>query len=176
MSEFWDIYDSNGNIISDRVSERGKHDLGPREYHLVVFVWIVNDKNEFIISKRQRGRIFAGKWECTGGCAIAGEDSLSASLREVKEELGLTLDPEKGELFRRYKRNYPKGARALCDVWVFRENFDIADMTLQREEVSEARLVSASELLTVFGGAQYKRRYEYLPDLVKKYTEEAKER
>ena len=170
MREIWDVYDADGNIIPDRVAERGKHDLGKGEYHLVVFAWIINDKGEFIISRRQKGKIFAGKWECTGGCALAGDSSIGAAVREVSEELGLTLDPSDGELFKRYKRNYPQGACAICDVWVFRKNFELSDMTLQREEVSEARLVSPSELLTLFGSKPYKRRYEYLPELVEKYT------
>lgn len=170
MREFWDVYDANGNVIPDRVSERGKHDLRDGEYHLVVFAWIINDKNEFIISRRQKGKIFAGKWECTGGCALAGDSSASAVVREVREELGLTLDPNDGELFKRYKRNYPRGACAICDVWVFRKNFELSDMTLQREEVSEAKLVSPKELLELFTSAPYKKRYEYLPELVEKYT------
>lgn len=170
MKELWDIYDADGNVISDRVSERGKHDLGPNEYHLVVFAWIINDKNEFIISRRQRGKIFAGKWECTGGCALAGDSSVGAAVREVSEELGLTLDPSDGELFKRYKRNYPHGACAICDVWVFRKNFEMSDISLQIEEVSEAKFVSPEELLTIFGSASYKKRYEYLPELVEKYT------
>ncbi len=170
MREFWDVYDEQGNIIPDRVSERGKHDLGKGEYHLVVFAWIINDRNEFIISRRQKGKIFAGKWECTGGCALAGESSISAAVREVSEELGLSLEPSEGELFKRYNRNYPQGACAICDVWVFRKNFDIADMTLQRNEVSEAKFVSPKELLSLFRSAPYKRRYEYLCELVEKYT------
>lgn len=169
MKEFWDVYDADGNLISDRVKERGKHDLAPDEYHLVVFAWIINDKNEFIISRRQKGRIFAGKWECTGGCALAGDTSISAAIREVKEELGLTLLPEDGELFKRYRREYPSWARAICDVWVFRKNFELSDMKLQSEEVSEAKFVSADELLEIFGSGSYKKRYEYLPALVKKY-------
>lgn len=170
MKEFWDIYNADGNVIPGHVTERGKHELRPGEYHLVVFAWIINDKNEFIISRRQKGKIFAGKWECTGGCALAGETSVGAAVREVSEEIGLTLDPSDGELFKRYKRNYPHGACAICDVWVFRGNFELSDMTLQTEEVSEARLVSAQELLELFGSAPYKRRYEYLPELVEKYT------
>ncbi|MBQ1226051.1 MAG: NUDIX domain-containing protein [Clostridia bacterium] len=170
MKEFWDIYDANGNIISDRVTERGKHDLAPHEYHLVVFAWIINDKNEFIISRRQKGRTFAGKWECTGGCAISGDTSISAALREVKEELGLTLSAEDGELFTRYRREYPSWARAICDVWVFRKNFEMSDFSLQKEEVSDVKFVSAQELLKIFGSGSYKKRYEYLPELVKKYT------
>ena len=47
MKEFWDVYDADGNLISDRVKERGKHDLAPDEYHLVVFAWIINDKSRY---------------------------------------------------------------------------------------------------------------------------------
>ena len=39
------------------------------------------------------------KWETTGGSALAGDDSLTAALRETKEELGIDLDPQKGVLF-----------------------------------------------------------------------------
>lgn len=169
MVELWDVYNAQGEVIPGRVTERGKHGLGHGEYHLVVFAWIINDKNEIIISRRQKGKVFAGKWECTGGCALAGESSSQAAVREVAEELGLTLDESDGELFKRYKRNYPTGASAICDVWVFHKNFELADMTLQNEEVSEAKFVSPSELLELFSSAPYKRRYEYLPELVEKY-------
>ena len=170
LKELCDVYDARGEKIPGRMTERGKHALGKGEYHLVVFAWIINDKNEFIISRRQKGKSFAGKWECTCGCALAGEDSLRAAMREVSEELGLSLDAEKGEFFKRYRRNYPEGARALCDVWVFRGNFDISDMKLQKEEVSEAKLISSNDLLEFFGKGTYKKRYEYLPELVEKYT------
>lgn len=170
MKEIWDVYNAHGKVIPGRTTERGKHGLGENEYHLVVFAWIINDKNEFIISKRQKGKVFAGKWECTGGCALSGESSVEAAVREVREELGLTLDACDGELFKRYKRNYPEGARALCDVWVFRKNFDISDMTLQKDEVSEARFIGSDELLDFFGKGAYKKRYGYLPSLVAKYV------
>ncbi len=170
MSEFWDVYDENGRLIDGRITERGKRALSPNEYHLVVFAWIINDKGEFIISRRQKGKTFAGKWECTGGCALAGDTSLSAALREVREELGLTLSESEGELFTRYTRAYPQWARAICDVWVFRKNFSPSDIKIQREEVSAARFVSAEELLKIFGSEPYRKRYEYLPALVEKYT------
>ncbi len=174
MKEIWDVYNAQGKVISGRTTERGKHGLGEGEYHLVVFAWIINDKNEVIISKRQKGKVFAGKWECTGGCALAGENSVDAAVREVGEELGLKLSASDGELFKRYKRNYPAGARALCDVWVFRANFELSDMTLQREEVSEARFIPSDELLEFFGKGAYKKRYGYLPSLVEKYVKNKK--
>ena len=111
--ELWDVYDAKGNVIKGKVAVRGKHSLEKNEYHLVVFVWILNDKNEIIISKRQKGKSFEGMWECTGGCAMRGDSSLTAALREVKEELGLTLVKENGERFKRYIRDYPPGGRSF---------------------------------------------------------------
>ena len=169
MPEYWDVYDAKGNIIPGRMSVRGKHDLRYNEYHLVVYVWIINDDKEIIISRRQAGRTFANSWECTGGCALCGETSLSAALREVHEELGLDLDPESGELFRRYLRNYPPGAKAICDVWVFRQNFTTDQFKLQLEKVSEARIVSADDLRKIISADEIKNRYPYLDRLLEKY-------
>lgn len=167
MRELWDVYDSAGNVIEGRTSIRGRHDLREQEYHLVVYVWIISDDGRVILSKRQKGKTFAGAWECTGGCAQKGEDSLTAALREVREELGLSLDADKGHLYFHYKRNYPKGAHALCDVWVFHQNFALDEMTLQKEEVSDARMVSVQELRRMVAGGEFRKRYPYLPRLLR---------
>lgn len=169
MQELWDVYDSQGNKINGRVSVRGMHDLGRTEYHLVVYVWIINRDNKLIISKRQKGRTFGGSWECTGGCVLMGESSLEAAVREVKEELGLELDPSNGEHFKRYLRNYPIGAKAICDVWVFRQDFDSNDFKLQVEEVSQAKFVSKSELKSHFKSGEFIKRYPYINKLIEKY-------
>ena len=51
MIELWDILDENGNITG-RLHERGKP-MVEGDYHLVVHVWIMNHKGEFLISKRR---------------------------------------------------------------------------------------------------------------------------
>ena len=169
MQELWDVYDGDGNVMEGRVSVRGRHDLRNGEYHLIVYVWIINDDGKIILSRRQKGRTFAGAWECTGGCVHQGENSLIAALREVKEELGVDLNPDRGTFYCRYKRNYPKGACALCDVWVFHQNFSLENLTPQKDEVSEVRLVTRSELEKMIEAGEFKKRYPYLPDLLKEY-------
>ena len=169
MRELWDVYDSQGNKIDGRVSVRGRHDLGYGEYHLVVYVWIIGEDGKIILSRRQKGKTFAGAWECTGGCAQQGEDSYAAAVREVKEELGLELNSECGVFYNRYLRNYPKGAKALCDVWVFRQSFSLSDLSLQKEEVSEIRMVSREELEQMIEAGEFRKRYPYLPELLKQY-------
>ena len=37
-------------------------------------------------------------WECVDGSVVKGEDSLQGALREVKEEVGVDLLPEKGQV------------------------------------------------------------------------------
>lgn len=166
MRELWDVYGEDYRKIDGKVAQRGKHDLGAHEYHLVVYAWIVSDDGNVIISRRQKGKSFSGTWECTGGCAKAGEDSLSAVLREVKEELGVSLDRSKGELYKRYKRRYPVGAKAICDVWLFRQNVSFEEFTLQTDEVSDVKIIPFDELLDMQARGAFKKRYFYIEDMI----------
>lgn len=137
MKEFWDIVDEHGNRTG-RLHERGKP-MKPGEYHLSVSVWIVNSKGEFLISKRTPNKTVPNMWETTGGSAVAGEDSLSAAIREVKEELGLNLEPMNGELFTSYVYPHSSGdGAAYFNVWIFRQDAELSELILQPEETADA--------------------------------------
>lgn len=168
MAETWDVYDEHGRIIDGKSSVRGMHDLCEGEFHLVVSAWIISSNGQIVISKRQKGKSYEGFWECTGGCAVKGEGSLAAVLREVKEELGISLDPKKGELFARYLRRYPVGASAICDVWVFRQDISQGSFVLQEDEVSDVRLVKRDEIERLAKQGKFV-QYHYLQKLLKKY-------
>ncbi len=169
MREIWDVYGEDFRKIDGKTAVRGKHDLGMHEYHLVVYAWIISDDDTVIISKRHKNKSFGGSWECTGGCAKSGEDSKSAVLREVKEELGIDLSPDEGELYKRYKRRYPQGAKAICDVWVFKKNVAREDIVLQKDEVSDVKIIKAKELLEMQNQGVFKKRYIYIEDMVEKF-------
>ncbi len=138
MAELWDIVDEHGNKTGRR-HERGKP-MNPGDYHLSVSVWIVNGRGEFLISQRTPvpGRHAANMWETTGGSAVAGEDAMTAALREVKEELGVTLDPQKGRLYKSYTYPHSSGdGAAYITVWIFRQEVELADVVLQPEETCD---------------------------------------
>ncbi len=166
VRELWDVYGEDYKRIEGRVAVRGKHDLGQHEYHLVVYAWIISDDGKVIISRRQKGKSFGGSWECTGGCVKQGEASKEAVLREVREELGVVLPPESGSLYKRYKRRFPIGAKAICDVWVFRCNVDPADITPQKDEVSEVKIISCEELLEMQNKGVFRKRYGYIEEML----------
>jgi len=130
--ETWDILDENGNKTG-RIVERGEN-LTQGEYHLVVDVWIMNLKNEFLISRRTPSKHpDPGKWNPVCGSAIAGEDSISSALRETKEELGINLDTQNGKLVKRFICD----PESIIDVWLFKQNVDINTVQLQTEETDD---------------------------------------
>jgi len=141
--EMWDILDRN-RTVTGRTIERGKT-LSTGEYHLVVFAFIQNIEGEFLISKRTPNKTFPNMWEITGGAAIQGDDSLSAILREVNEELGIQLEPNHGKLIKsfRHDQDHPY----FADIWHFKQNIELNQVVCQKEEVSEARFVTKQELI-----------------------------
>ena len=93
--EFNDIYDKNRQLTG-RVLRRGEP-FRPGEFGLVVCVWVYDGRGNLLLTRRAPGKSFAGTWENSGGAARAGEDSLSAICRELREETGIRAGEEEFE-------------------------------------------------------------------------------
>ena len=131
MVELWDLYDKNRCKLNKTVN-RGDY-LSDDEYHLVVNAWIRNKNNEFLITQRSANKSYAFMWETTGGSALAGEESIDAAVREVKEELGIDIDKSTGRLVGT-KLRYYAGCPDILDVWIFTSDAKITNVTIQEEE------------------------------------------
>ena len=140
--ELWDVLDENGHKTG-KVVERG-NPMNKGEYYLVVFILIKNTDGRFLISKRSENKPGANLWETPGGAAIAGETSIQAALREVKEELGISLQEEKGIFLKRLI--FETTNSWLADIWVFNDDINISDIVLQVEEVSDVKLATKDEI------------------------------
>jgi len=169
--EYWDILDSNRNKTG-RTIQRGKK-LADGDFHLVVHVWIRTSKNRYIISKRKTNRpIFPGLWECTGGSAIAGDDSLTTALKETKEELGIDLDPKNGRVIHQYDGTNTFSPN-FVDVWLFEQKVKIEDIVCQETEVEEARIVSKEEILKMMKTKEFVPIFDvYLPKVFESKVKE----
>lgn len=104
--ELWDVYDKDRNKVG-RTHLRG-NTLENGDYHLVVHVWIVNSDGLILVSQRHPSKPFGNLWECVGGSVLAGESSLEGALREVNEEIGISLSPVSGRILRTERREYHK--------------------------------------------------------------------
>ncbi len=141
--EEWDVYDINRNQTG-KIICRDKADLQSGEYHLAVDVWIVNDKHQFLIQKRSLSKkAYPGKWaQSAGGAVIKGEDSFEGCLRETKEELGIDLSGENVELAYSFIRH----GNTIVDVYLVYQNIDVADIAIEKSEVSEVRWAGFAEI------------------------------
>ena len=112
------------------------------EFCQYVHTWIMNDKNEFLIQKRSANKkIYPDKWSITGGAVDSGETSLQGAIREVKEEIGIDIDKEKMEFMLSFKRKY-----GFIEVWLVKQNVNLKDVVLQKEEVAEVKWVTKEKL------------------------------
>lgn len=118
------------------------------EYHIVVTGIILNSKNEILISKRATNKKFGGMWECNGGSILAGETSKEGILRELKEELGVIFKPEEAIFLKEVKRE--RVPQNFKDLWLFKKDINIEDLTFLDGEVTAAKWVSIDEFIKMF--------------------------
>ena len=70
-----------------------------------VAVGIIQDDGRFLIAKRPEGKPYSGYWEFPGGKIEPHEEAYTALVRELHEELGITVT--KAELWREHHHSYP---------------------------------------------------------------------
>lgn len=168
--EIWDVLDEHGNKTG-RYAERGRK-MATGDYHLVVHVWKHNKNGEWLIDKRtNRGTSMDGKWETTGGAALAGDDSLTAALRETKEELGIELDPQKGTLIHKITRHGNDGHTWFQEAWVFEWDGSIENVRFQESETCDAMWATADKIHEMMDSGEFLSKwfYPYFDDMVEKW-------
>jgi len=168
LVEFWDILDVKGNKTG-RFHERGKL-MKAGEYHLIVSVWIVNSKGEFLVSRRNKNIWHGLKWQATGGCAVNGDNSLTTALKEAQEEIGVILDPKKGQFFSRYYSPHTNGeGTSIIDIWLFRQEVDISAIVLCPEETCDAMWATKEKIRQWINYGEFlagKEAYPYIEEIL----------
>ncbi len=148
--ELWDVLTPDGKPTG-RTMVRGGTSLKSGEYHLVVHIWPINDYGSILIQKRTKTkRLMPGVWAATGGAAVAGESSLDAAARELGEELGIRVPKENLKLVKRIKRR-----NSFIDMWALNINVKVPELTLQKQEVAEAKWVSKTALMNMIDNGDY---------------------
>lgn len=149
--EKWDLY-------TKYREKTGKEHIRGEEipeglYHLAVHVWIRNSKGEYLLSRRAADRpTYPFFWETVGGSVLQGETSIEGAVREVKEEVGITLSPESGQLAFTKIRDTVNGEkfRDILDVWVFYYDGE-ADLTAATtKEVAECKWLRSDQIYDLF--------------------------
>ncbi len=121
---------------------------GPGELRLVVHVCVFDRRGRLLIQQRTRSKfIFPNLWDVSvGGGVDAGETSRRGAEREVREELGVSLDLS--GLRPSVTVNFDGG---FDDFYILTKDLSIEGLTLQEEEVQAVRWASLEEILDMLG-------------------------
>lgn len=142
MEEYWDIYNENREF-QNRTILRGSP-FKDGEYYVSCEIWFQNSKGELLITLRHPNKKASGLWEFVGGGVLSGETTKEASVREVKEEIGVAITQNELILLHVYKhRNY------FMDIYLVEKDIDIQDITLDKNEAIDVKWVSKEELQTM---------------------------
>lgn len=145
--EFWDIYDKDKKKTGRTMKKNDWH-LQDGEYHLTVLGVIMRPDGKYLITRRVMTKAWApGWWEVSGGAAQAGEESLEAVCREIREETGLDVTgAEGGYQFTYHRENPGEGDNYFVDVYRFIMDFDESDVKIQQEEAMGFQLATREEI------------------------------
>lgn len=137
--ELNDIYDIDRNRTG-RTHIRGTP-WKKGEYGLVVCVWVYDGKGKVLLTRRAPGKSGAGTWENSGGAAQAGESSLQAITRELREETGIVAQFEEFELLSTSRDR-------IChyDFYCLHRDIPIEDIKLQPGETDDAKWATFAQV------------------------------
>ena len=137
--EYNDIYDKDRHLTG-RIHRRGMP-WKKGEYGLVVCVWVYDGNGNIFMTRRAPGKSFAGTWENSGGAARAGETSLQAICRELREETGIVAEESEFELLCTDRDR-------IChyDFYCLKRSFPIETVVLQPGETDGAKWVDFPEI------------------------------
>lgn len=117
------------------------------DWHRGAHMWLYNDQCEVLFQRRSPMKdTFPNLWDITGGHVGVSESYDSTAIRELREELGITVslaELEKLYLYRDALIN-----REFQQIYLLRYNRSVSTFHLQVEEVSTARFFPLFELKT----------------------------
>ena len=139
--EIIDVYDPQHQRTGRHV-RRGEP-LKGEERLLVAHVCVLNGKNEMLCQMRQPAKKhYGGCWDLSaGGFVLSGEDAQQAACRELREEIGLALEPDALRFLFTEPFSY-----VLDDYFLARAEADPSALELEEEEVTDARWFSEAEV------------------------------
>lgn len=130
--EYNDIYDQNRRRTG-RTHLRGTS-WKRGEFGLVSCVWVYDGEGHLLLTKRAPEKSFPGTWENSGGAVRAGENSLQAIVRELREETGIEARPEEFELLQS-----GKDGNTHYDYYAIKRKLPIEQVVLQPGETVDAK-------------------------------------
>ncbi len=138
--ELLEIYNDQGKPTGKTVVRGDKNlKLEDNEHIAVGVVFIENSNHEFLIQKTSKEK--GGYYSSTGGHITKGETPLSSILREIEEELGITVTKDEIKSLDFINNGIP-----IMFLFYMQKDINIDDIKVQKEEVDYVEYKSIDEI------------------------------
>ena len=120
--------------------------------HPTVHIWFYTDEGEILIQKRAKDKSsFPDLWDVSvAGHIGAGEEVINAAIRQVEEEIALSVDANDLNKIGVFKENFEHGTEykdnEIHHIYLCKLVEGISSLKIQKEELSEIRLISLDTL------------------------------
>lgn len=138
--ELMDIYDKNRIKTGKVVNRNNKKSLNDGEYTISVHCFIITSKKQILLTRRNMSKNRGGKWEDTHGGLKAGETSIDGIIRELKEEIGISVEKEELQLYKILKRE-----NLFRYIYILYKDIPIENYSFNDNEVMDCKYVNIEE-------------------------------
>lgn len=150
MKEKFDVLNEFGEFTGKIATREECHKNGL--WHRAVYAFIIDKNENVLLQKRSANKkLWPNMWDVTvGGHVDSGEIGRQALIREVKEKLGIDInDTEIKYLVGSTSINKKDDIinKHYNECYLITKDIDISKVELQKEEVSEVKYFSKTELL-----------------------------
>ncbi|HYA89110.1 MAG TPA: NUDIX domain-containing protein [Nitrospirota bacterium] len=155
--------DENDNVIGEDC--KGKCHDGEGILHRGFLAMVLNNAGELLLARRSdKKRLWPGFWDgSVASHVFKGEDYEHASVRRLREELGLVTEQVRYAFKFRYKVGYNGigTEHEICAVTIVR-GIEADNLSYDRNEIAEVRLIDLNVLMTEIK----MNRHRYTPWLI----------
>lgn len=147
--ELIDIYDENNKSLSIKKMKSEAHKNGL--WHRAAHIWIYNSQGEILLQLRVKNKdMNPDMWDISAaGHVGTGEKPIISALREMEEEIGLSVKQEDLEFheIKKVKAVYKEiKNNEFYYVYFLKYDGDIDKLTLQKEEVAKIKFLSIDKI------------------------------
>ncbi|WP_405206049.1 NUDIX domain-containing protein [Aquimarina sp. LLG6339-5] len=170
--ELIDILDKNGESTGEVRLKSEAHQLGL--YHASVHIWLYTLDKKILVQRRAKNKdTYPNLWDVSvAGHIGAGEFKEDSAIREIEEEIGLSLNKTDLEFIGNYLSEKQPNDHITDNefhyIYLAKLTKSIEHLTLQKEEVCDVKLIPIQVIKNHLKDLEIKK--EYVPHNIEYYN------
>jgi len=142
--ELFDIFDENNQPLGFTKPRKEVH-ASVQYWHRATQIWITNPRKEILCQLRSAFQdVNPNKWmSFFGGHLKSGQDYLVSAVQEIKEEIGLDIEPNQ-LIPLGVKKN--EEHKHFSQVYILQWDSEVGSLRLDKNEIESIKWLSVDEL------------------------------